>query len=165
MMPASAVILVDTSIFCEILDVPGRAQQRASILQELEDRLRRGESLLLPLATILETGNFIAQKGSGDVRRQAARRFCEQVGKAIDGNSPFTPTPLFEAETMRSWLDQFPEAAMRGQGFGDLSIVEDWRRQCELHPHRRVAIWSLDQHLQGYDRRPGQASSAAKKRG
>ena len=35
---------------------------------------------------------------------------------------------------------------------GDLSIIHDWRRLCEQNPQRRVTIWSLDQHLAGYDR-------------
>jgi hypothetical protein len=36
---------------------------------------------------------------------------------------------------------------------GDLSMIKEWERQCELHRARRVFIWSLDGHLAGYDRK------------
>ena len=36
----------------------------------------------------------------------------------------------------------------------DLSIVKEWDRACRRHPHRRVFIWALDQHLTSYDRKP-----------
>ena len=57
-----------------------------------------------------------------------------------------------DLETVRSWLPEFPDSAMRAQGLGDLSIVHDWNRLCERYPRRRVYIWSLDQHLSGYVR-------------
>ena len=36
----------------------------------------------------------------------------------------------------------------------DLSIIRAWKIECSRHPTRRIRIWSLDQHLQGYDREP-----------
>ena len=36
----------------------------------------------------------------------------------------------------------------------DLSIKKQWERACSQHPHRRVLIWALDQHLTGCDRKP-----------
>ncbi len=36
----------------------------------------------------------------------------------------------------------------------DLSIIKAWKVECVRHPSQRVCIWSLDQHLQGYDREP-----------
>jgi len=53
-----------------------------------------------------------------------------------------------------AWLDEFPDSAMRGVSIGDLTIIKEYERQCELHPTRRVLIWSLDDDLQGYDRAP-----------
>ena len=45
-------------------------------------------TLLLPMAAVLETGNHIAQLPNGNVRRSTAKKFCEEVSKAIDGTSP-----------------------------------------------------------------------------
>lgn len=55
---------------------------------------------------------------------------------------------------MQRWLTEFPDFAMRGQGLGDLSIIQDWKRMCAQNPARRVYIWSLDQHLASHDRKP-----------
>jgi hypothetical protein len=133
----------------------GRDQDHASVVAELKRLISEKTTLLLPLAAVVETGNHIAQHGDGRERRQAAERFGNDVSAAIEGLAPWTPTPFFELDAMRSWLAEFPNHAMRGLGLGDLSIVKEWERQCRLHPGRRVYIWSLDGHLGGYDRRAG----------
>lgn len=43
---------------------------------------------------------------------------------------------------------------MRGVGFGDLSIIEAWNDACERF-RGRIAIWSLDGDLKGFDRPAG----------
>lgn len=40
--------------------------------------------------------------------------------------------------------------AMAELGLGDVSIIAEWQRQRLLSPQRRLEIWSLDEHLQGY---------------
>jgi len=104
------------------------------------------------LATIIETGNHIAQNGDGRQRRASAQRFVRQVEQALAGNSPFRPTSPILLEDLQRWLADFPEHAARGLGVADLSIIKEWERQCTLHPARRVSIWSLDADLAGYDR-------------
>lgn len=146
-----AVCLVDTSVFVEVLNVPHLANQHGAVTQQLAEKISNKEWLFLPMATVLETGNHIAQNGDGNLRRQCAERFVKQVNLAIDGESPFTPINFLEANDLRKWLTQFPNWAMQGQGLGDLSILHDWERLCEQNQARRVYIWSLDQHLSGYD--------------
>ncbi|WP_308255994.1 hypothetical protein [Geminocystis sp. GBBB08] len=48
----------------------------------------------------------------------------------------------------------FPDSAMRGSGLGDLSIIHDWQKLCNINQGRRVYIWSLDEHLYNCDRSP-----------
>jgi hypothetical protein len=146
-----AICLVDTSIFVEILNVPYKASQHKIITDQVAAKILEKESLFLPMATVLETGNHIAQNGNGNQRRQCAERFVKQVQLAIDGESPFKPINFLEAIDMRRWLAEFPQWAMQGQGLGDLSIKHDWERLCEQNPGRRVYIWSLDGHLAGFD--------------
>ena len=57
-----------------------------------------------------------------------------------------------DSTTLGRWLNDFPDAAMRGLGMGDLSIRKDWQAQCELHPMSRVRVWTLDDDLAGLDR-------------
>lgn len=150
----TAICIVDTSVFCNILGVPNRSQQKDETLLELEKLIRRSTILLLPMATIYETGNHIAQNGDGRVRRQKAEQFVNQVRDAISGKAPWTPTPLHGAHKMMVWLEDFPDWANRGSGFGDLSIQQVYAEQCLLHQARRVYIWSYDAHLRAYDRPP-----------
>jgi hypothetical protein len=150
----SCVRIVDTSVFCNLLEVPGCAQDRDRAFAELRAALDAGDSLLLPIATVLETGNHIAQSSDGRMRRQAAERFAEQVRLALEGATPFSPTPLPDAQAIATWIGTFPDRAMEGLGFGDLSIIQVFEAQCELNRARRVLIWAYDAHLSAYDRRP-----------
>jgi hypothetical protein len=149
-----SVCLLDTSILCEILEVPGRCDHKAEVLGELEEKVRERESLLLPMSAIVETGNHIGQSGDGRQRRKSAGRFVALVQQAIRGETPFTPTPFFETEALLDWLGHFPDWAMRGSGLADLTIAKEFERQCTLHRQRRVYIGSLDGHLSSYRREP-----------
>lgn len=148
------ICIVDTSVFCNILGVPGRCQNKQQILKQLRKKVEGGWSLLLPLAAIVETGNHIAHVDDGNKRRNVAKLFVEQVKLALRGDAPWVVTPLPDVETWSAWLDGFPDQAMRGISLGDMAIIKTWEQQCDLHKQRRVMIWSLDKALQVYDRRP-----------
>ena len=143
----SAICLIDTSILVEILNVPRMAGRHEDVFSELSTKIRNEETLFLPMATILETGNHIAQKGDGNQRRSCAQKFVSQVQRALNGESPFKPISFLTENQLQQWLNEFPESAMRGSGLGDLSIIHDFNRMCEQNPRRRVYIWSLDEHL------------------
>jgi hypothetical protein len=149
-----AICLVDTSIFVEILNVPQKATEHKLIIQQLEQKIKANESLFLPMATILETGNHIAQNGNGSQRRECAKKFVTQVQKALRGESPFKPIRFLESEDLELWLSKFPDFAMQGGGLGDLSIIQDWQKICQQNQGRKVYIWSKDEHLQGYEQLP-----------
>jgi hypothetical protein len=155
-----SICLIDTSILCEFLQIPNLCESFEGVDAQMQLKVEARESLLLPMSTILETGNHIGQNGDGHQRRDAANRFIDLVRDAIDGRTPFTPTPFFEPEALRNWLGEFPDWAMRtnskgkGSGLGDLTIVKEWERQCALNRSRRVYIWSTDEHLSTYDRQP-----------
>lgn len=148
----SSICIVDTSIFCNILNVPNRAQQRVQTVAQFDIYIRHKYTFLLPMATIYETGNHIAQNGSGQQRRKTAQLFVDQVQQAFTGKAPWTPTPFDNVDDFMVWLDQFPDHAMSSSGIGDLSIIKVFERQCALHPSRHVFIWSNDSHLQAYNR-------------
>jgi hypothetical protein len=148
----TAICLIDTTIFVEVLNVPHLANYNAQTLQSLQHKIEANESLFLPMATILETGNHIAQNGDGHIRRQCAERFVDQVNKALEGASPFKPISFLKLEDLQLWLAEFPDSAMRNRGLGDLSIIHDWQRLCRQNTGRRVYIWSLDDHLGAYNK-------------
>ncbi len=146
------VVIVDTSVLLNVLDVPRRNQDRDAVLAEFKKLVEREVSLLLPMAALFETGNHIARLPNGGRRRHHAEHFCDQVRMALEGKAPWTPVPLPEPADLAQWLDEFPDHAMRKTGMGDLSIIKAWEAACTRHPNRRVRIWSLDGDLQSYDR-------------
>jgi hypothetical protein len=149
-----SIVLMDTSVFCNVLDVPGFNQDRDTVIADLKNSIRNRDTLLLPMAAVIETGNHISQVIDGRLRRQSAERFCEKVAAAIDGTAPWTAMRFWEPEQLRNWLGTFPDRAMQKVGMADLSIIKDWESMCELHRGQRVRIWSLDDDLIGYDRKP-----------
>lgn len=149
------IALIDTSIFCELLEIPGKAQDAEVYQAELKKKTAAKETLLLPITTVIETGNFIGHLGDGKKRRFYAEKFVGTVLNAINGTFPFTPTPFFQVPELTLWLGEFTEwVKPADRGFGDLTITKEWERQCALHKARRVYIWSKDAHLAGYDREP-----------
>jgi hypothetical protein len=140
--------IIDTSILCNIVKIPGMHQNYEEVMQQLRDLINQGCVLLLPMATIIETGNHIAQNGDGNQRRETAGKFVTLVNDAIINKAPWTiPTPLFHQNELAEYMQAFPDCAMRGISLGDLSIIKEYNNQCELHSTRRVFIWSLDNHL------------------
>ena len=81
------VTFVDTSVLCELLQVPGKSQQHRAIREEFELRMEGGERFVIPITAVIETGNHIAQ-ATGD-RRSAAERFCKLLASAASEEAPF----------------------------------------------------------------------------
>lgn len=79
----SSIVLVDTSILLNVLDVDGRNERRHEVFAELNVRIEAGDHLFIPLATIIETGNHIAHVTQGAARRGVARRFVQAVQDAL----------------------------------------------------------------------------------
>ena len=150
----NSVAIVDTSVLCELLAVPGKSGVVDQTRKQLEEKSRAGERLFLPLAAVFETGNHIGQVADGTVRRKCAELLAKLVIDALDQNSPFVPMQLPEPGQIRAWVDEFPAWVGTKSGLGDLSIKHDWERLCRLHRGRRVYIWSLDVHLSSFDRAP-----------
>lgn len=148
------VVLIDTSVLTNVVPVPERDQHRQDILDQLESLMPSDPVLLLPLVVVFETGNHIGHIRDGRLARQTATKFVTLIQDTIRGTAPWQPLRMLDLDEMAGWLAAFPDAATRGQGLGDLSIVKEWEQACDLYPRHRVRIWSLDEHLQCYDRQP-----------
>ena len=148
------IAIVDTSVLLNVLDVPAFNQDRADVFAEFVELVNFGTNLLLPMAAIFETGNHIARLPDGRQRRRYADLFRDSIHDALEGKAPWVPIRFPDSQQVAGWLKDFPDHAMRGPGMSDLSIIKAWEIECSRHPGRRIRIWSLDQHLQGYDREP-----------
>ncbi|TVR01760.1 MAG: hypothetical protein EA398_09055 [Deltaproteobacteria bacterium] len=153
----TAICIIDTSILCEILTIPGKHNkgEPERIITEFKTKSKAGEAILLPLATILETGNHIGQIRNGTSRRTIADNFRKLVTAAFSDQAPFTITPLLDVDQWQDLLAQFPDWTTAYEaGLGDLTIKDVFDQACLRHPGRRVYVWSLDDHLLAFDRKP-----------
>lgn len=152
------VLFVDTSVLCDLLNVPGKAQQHTTVRQELTDLIARRVQLVLPVASIVETGNHIAQSAHGTARRDAADRFVTLLRLTIDGDLPWVMHSVAWDGRMLGLIcdgtpqtGRFVDLAGNGQlGAGDVSILAE----CELYRQRTagvtVGVWTHDRLLAAY---------------
>lgn len=150
----TAIVLLDTSIYLNVLDVPGFNQHRMAVLDEFERAVNANERFLLPLASVWETGKHIAQLSDGRQRRAWAEKLASDVRSAFSGSAPYSATHFPKREDFEAWLASFPDSATQGKSLADHSLIQEWQRNCDLNPRLRVRIWSLDSDLTGYDRQP-----------
>jgi hypothetical protein len=156
----SSVCLIDTTVFLILLNVPNRNQDHKLVLKNFQIYVDLDCTLLLPMATIIETGNHIAQNGNGDIRRKIAIKFVKDVKATFNGDKPWEPSQFPQIKDILLWIDQFPDLAgknknpkkMEGTSFGDFSIIQEFHKACKIHSMKEVFIWSLDSDLKMYHR-------------
>lgn len=157
----SSVCIIDTSIFLNLLNVPGKSQDKVKVTSDFTEYAQTGVTFILPMATIIETGNHIAQNGDGGTRRKTAERFCLAVKGAFTGEAPYQPSEFPNSVEILTWLDSYPQHAgasksvtkqNEGTSFGDLSIIEEFNKCVNKFSMSEVFIWSLDSDLAAYHR-------------
>ena len=148
------VTLVDTSVLCELLEVPGMHSRAAQIKTELARREGAGESFVLPATSIIETGNHIEHTG-GD-RRKAACGLVDLVRLAVAGSSAWRVMSFtWDAEFLAAWCDgdsthqSFIDLAGNHLlGGGDVAILVERDRLRGLLAGHDVGVWTLDARLE-----------------
>jgi predicted nucleic acid-binding protein len=152
------IVLVDTSIVCELIRLPGKFNEaRHEDVRELfAIGQESGDVFVLPMATVVETGNHVGQVGDGALRRRAAEAFSKLLLAALDDAVPWLQVIAWDEHTVGDLADGFVAWATNfGSGIGDFSIVRDYEALCRRHKYARVRVWSLDRHLASFDRNPG----------
>lgn len=145
------VHFVDTSILCCLLRLPNFCEMYMEIEEELLGIISRGETLILPIASIIETGNHIAHISDGTTRRAIARKFAEYLRDTADNRAPWSLMHMeWTPDDLRKFADMFPDQAMRQIGFGDMSIIDAYEDYIKRTPGVSVRIWSTDAHLTAY---------------
>lgn len=153
------VLIIDTSILCVWLDVPGMGTcgpdddkwSKARVHQKFEEEQENESTFVLPLATIIETGNHIAQARSS--RKERADALAELIKKSADQKTPWAAfseqSTLWTAEKLKELAETWPNLAANKLSIGDACIkdVADYYGQigCE------VEILTGDQKLKAYE--------------
>ncbi|MDQ3632137.1 MAG: hypothetical protein M3417_12875 [Actinomycetota bacterium] len=154
---SQTMVFVDTSVLVEILAVPGKCQRSEEIREELRDRVRAGESLLLPTAAIIETGNHIAQLRDGTQRRTLVEHFTMLLRGITSGSAPWVLNAARWDDDLLAAIcggargcPPLPEMATQGVGAGDVSILAEAEAYEARTARVDVRIWTLDQGLLAY---------------
>lgn len=145
------VRFIDTSILVNLLDVPNMNQDAERVKQELKEAVVSGDTLILPLATIVETGNHIAHV-KGD-RFTLGEKFAQCLVKTANDEAPWKFNgQQWSKEDLLYMAKQVPDFAAMGIGVGDISIIKEYENFKERTPGiGHIMIWSMDDHLQAYE--------------
>lgn len=148
------VKFIDTSIIMNLLEIPYMCNDAEKIKAEFKTAVENGEILILPLSTIIESGNHIAHIADGSIRRIKALKFKEFLEKTANNEAPWKLYGVkLEKEDLLALAEKFPDYALQYEmGLGDLSIIHFYQRYKEEIPAvGHIMIWSTDRHLAGYE--------------
>lgn len=152
------VTFIDTSVLVNIVPVPGRDQARDHVLSEFRQRIRSGEQFILPITTVIETGNHIAQLSDGHGRRSTATTFTQILEQIVEGEAPFILHDVaWNQVFLQRLLDgstsgvPYVEHASHKVGAGDLCILTERESyQQRVGQRVEVSIWTLDAGLRAH---------------
>lgn len=159
MNPHRKVLVLDTSVLCCWLKVPGR--ETAGPLEDrwtperiaslVEEETAQGGALVLPIASLIETGNHIAQAQSR--RHECAVELATHIASTADAASPWAAfteqSTLWEPDKLKAMAREWPDLAKGGLSIGDATI-----KQVAEHYARagfRVEILTGDAGLKAYE--------------
>lgn len=152
-------LILDTSIICVWLKVPkmetcgptGNMWTHEVVKEKIDAEIDAGATLILPLASIIETGNHIAQ-AKGD-KHDIVNSFVEHINGALDGNKPWAaftePSKLIGKDALKQTLEQWKSTALSGQSLGDALIVEVAKYYAAYNIP--VEIFTGDEGLKAYE--------------
>jgi hypothetical protein len=133
-MPNKQVLILDTSILCVWLKVPGKETCGSGsscidfdqVDKEIKSAVEMKYTLVLPLASIIETGNHIAQ--ASQWRHERATDLAELMTKAADEASPWAAfsdqQKLWSADGLRKLAIEWPNLAAQKLSIGDATITQ-----------------------------------------
>ena len=154
-MASRTIYLIDTSVFLEILNVPGRASQPKQVQAEFVRRYETGSRFVLPVTTLIEAGNFIAQC-DGD-RRGAAQRYEAAIRSAQSSTPPWAVRDVaWDQEFLTALLDggatrmRLVDHLSARVGTGDIAILVELQQFRASIAITDVRLWTLDAQLDSY---------------
>lgn len=160
---AAKIVVIDTSILCSWLNVPGKETcgpdndrwDCKRVTDTIESLKAEGAKFVMPLAVIIEAGNHIAQC-SGHQKHSVVRRFVNLIHATLDSEEPwiaFTEqTILWSAESLSALIDRWQDFALSNHSLGDASIVDVANHYARFG--REVEIFTADAGLKAHQPQP-----------
>lgn len=151
---------MDTSILCVWLKVPyfetcGCDSDRwdyEKVNAKIEEELSASTTFVLPLATIIETGNHIAQSQRDPYN--LALLFAELIRKTANSETPWAAftaqSDLWSSEKLNELAEKWPELAASRISLGDATIKDVAEYYAE-QSSTKVEIFTGDEGLKAYE--------------
>jgi hypothetical protein len=129
-----SVLVIDTSILCVWLEVPGMDNcgpngdkwDKKRVEAKIQEERSAGATFVLPLATIIETGNHIAQAKHSQEDR--AKALADLMHKSAEEETPWAAfahqTELWSPEKLRKLAEDWPALARQKMSLGDATIKD-----------------------------------------
>jgi hypothetical protein len=153
------VLIIDTSILCVWVDVPGMETcgpdvdkwNKQRVDAKLSEELEKKTTFVLPLASIIETGNHISQAEHS--RRERGNALADLMRKSADEESPWAAfsdqSVLWSPEKLKDLADAWPNLAAQKLSLGDATIKDVAEHYAQLG--FTVEILTGDQGLKAYE--------------
>ncbi|WGZ95854.1 MAG: hypothetical protein QJT81_07685 [Candidatus Thiothrix putei] len=152
------MLIIDTSILCVWLDVPGMdccgpnndRWDKSRVDAKIQQEQAANTTFVLPLATIIETGNHIAQANHS--RKERADALADLMRKSAENQTPWAAfsdqTLLWSPENLKLLAETWPVLAAAAMSLGDITIkdVAEYYAQTGVE----VEILTGDQGLKAY---------------
>jgi hypothetical protein len=155
------IMIIDTNIMCVWLKVPGKTNAGTgnmwnyeNVSAHIEEEIRKGTKLCLPMTSVIETGNHIAH-ATGN-KAPSADELKNMIIKSAKGNDPWV---VFEYQNWLWEADKLTELAttwneevkQKEHALGDAIIVEIAKHYSSLNFD--VEIFTGDNLLKDYERK------------
>lgn len=153
------VLIIDTDILCVWLKIPGRGDcgpdndkwNKERVTKKIQQEERVSTTFVLPLASIIETGNHIAQAAHSRLER--GQSLAELMKKSANQQSPWAAfseqSVLWSSEKLTQLANSWPELAAQKLSLGDATIknVAEYYAQVGY----QVEILTGDAGLKAYE--------------
>lgn len=150
----TTLTFVDTSVLCELLQVPGKSSpaRAAEVKGEADRRYQAGERFVIPITTVIETGNHIAQAQGN--RYGVAGRLVALLRLAMAEQSPWRvlqtrlgPEFLSSLCAGDSTGQSLQELAAAKVGAGDVALLVERDQLLAGSAATSVQVWTFDEGL------------------
>lgn len=153
------VLIIDTSILCVWLRVAGKETcgqtneqwEKSRVDKLLKEEVEAGTTLVLPLSTIIETGNHITQANSRQY--ETAQELARIMALAADERSPWAAFEnqaiLWNAAGLKQLAEEWANLVSQKISIGDVAVkmVADFYARSGF----KVEILTGDAGLKAYE--------------
>ncbi|HEU4965797.1 MAG TPA: hypothetical protein VFV52_18460 [Bacilli bacterium] len=158
----SKVLVLDTSMLCCWLQVPGKDTCVAPdgkwdfdrVNEKIQAEKEENTTFVIPLAAIIETGNHIAQAKTGN-RYEVACKLAEIMRQTAESLSPWAAfdnqSHFWKGDGLKQLASEFPEKANEKISIGDLTIKSVADYYSKMGGIYKVEIFTADAGLKAYE--------------